>query len=437
MKVLARSLVVLALVGAVSLPVAGVGAAPGGSTHRQLDGVASPAAPTFGRTGTVVESYTETDLVTGVVLSQTRTEEYDTRGRLVHSLQVDTEDGVVVWRDESTYEYLADRAQRIVNVFDGDGDGPGPADTVVVDLVYDTHGVLVAADTTYDYGTDGTIDATDHESYTNNNRGRVLTSHVELGRDGLVIYTTYTYDQHGNVTGVTEDVDQLGTPQSPDQRYIGTSEYDKHGNLASAVDEYYDVTVAGDDVLTERYVYSSTYGKGGQRLADHDEADFDGDGFADAVRDTVYGYDNGRQTSSVSTTVEGALTTVETVLQSFDNRGNLLTYVRESETDGELTIREAETDTYDTRGRFTGFLYTVDENGDGQAEFVERQVVTSYDSRGRVTGFLTTEEDGVGTVLARHEVAIEWFKDYQIRTSLHDDDNDGTWDRKIVRVVPL
>ena len=82
-------------------------------------------------------------------------------------------------------------------------------------------------------------------------------------------------------------------------------------------------------------------------------------------------------------------------------------------------------------------MYTVDENGDGQAEFVERQVVTSYDSRGRVTGFLTTEEDGVGTVLARHEVAIEWFKDYQIRTSLHDDDNDGTWDRKIVRVVPL
>lgn len=437
MKVVARSLVVLALVGAVSLPVAGVGAAPGGSTHRQPDGMASSAAPTFGRTGTVVESYSETDLATGAVSTQTRTQEYDNRGRLVHSLEVDTEEDVVVWRYESTYEYLADHAQRIVTVVDGDGDGPGPADTVVVDLVYDTRGVLVAADTTYDYGTDGTVDATDHESYTNNNRGRVLTSHVELGQEGEVIDMTFTYDQHGNLTGITEDVDELGTPQSPDRRYIGTSQYDKQGNLSSAVDAYYDVTASGDTVLTERYLYTATYGKAGQRVSDHSEADFDGDGVADGVRDTVYGYDHGRQTSSVSTTVEDGRTTVETVLQSFDNRGNLLTYVRESETDGELTIREAETDTYDTRGRFTGFVFTVDENGDGEAESLERQVITSYDSRGRVTGFLTTEEDGVGTVLARHEVAIEWFQDYQIRTSLHDDDNDGTWDRKIVRVVPL
>jgi hypothetical protein len=296
----------------------------------------------------------------------------------------------------------------------------------------------VAADTTYDYGTDGTVDATDHESYASNNRGRTLTSHVELGREDVVIDTTYTYDRRGNVVAVTEDADNLLTPQSPDDRYVGTSEYDKRGNLVSAVDEYDKVTEGGDAVLAERYVYRSTYGKAGQRVSDHDEADFDGDGVVDAVRDTVYGYDDGRQTSSVSTTVEeGSLTTVETVLQSFDNRGNQLTYVRESETDGDLTIREAEADTYDARGRFTGFVYSVDENGDGQAESVERQVVTGYDSRGRVTGYLATEEDGAGTVLARHEVAIEWFKDYQIRTSLHDDDNDGTWDREVVRVVPL
>jgi hypothetical protein len=190
-------------------------------------------------------------------------------------------------------------------------------------------------------------------------------------------------------------------------------------------------------VLVGRLAYSATYGKAGLRISDQSTGDFDGDGSVDAVQDTVYGYDKGRQTSSVTTTVEGGQTTVVTVLDSFDHRGNLLTSVEETEVDGQLEFRRTETNTFDTSGRFASFLLTVDENGDGQADMVERQLVTSYDGRGRVTGFVTTEEDGVGTVLARHEVTIEWFKDHQVRTSFHDNDNDGTWDTKLVLVVPL
>ena len=40
-------------------------------------------------------------------------------------------------------------------------------------------------------------------------------------------------------------------------------------------------------------------------------------------------------------------------------------------------------------------------------------------------------------MLAVHDVSIEWFRYYQVRTSFHDDDNDGTYDRKLVLVVPL
>jgi hypothetical protein len=65
------------------------------------------------------------------------------------------------------------------------------------------------------------------------------------------------------------------------------------------------------------------------------------------------------------------------------------------------------------------------------------QIVTDWDSRGRVTAFHTTDEDGAGNVLAVHDVSIEWFKYHQVRTSLHDLDNDGTYDTELVRVVAL
>jgi hypothetical protein len=408
------------------------------TADRSADGGGPPSgASAFGRAGTVVDSFTETDLATGVVSTRSRTEDYDSRGRLVHVLELETVGDSAVWRLESTHEYLAGRDEQIVTVADQDGDGPEPADVIVTDLVYDNRGLLVAVDTTYDFGADGTIDASDHETFTQDQRGRDVAIHAELGEEGLVIDITLTYDKHGNVTSSVEDIDELATPQSPDLRLTNTSEYDGRGNFLTAVDESYVFAEDGTSTLADRFVFTSTYGKAGVRISDHSTADFDGDGVIDGVQDTVYGYEKGRQTSSVATTVEGGETTVETVLESSDNRGNLLTFLREIEVDGELVFRGTETNTFDTSGRFTSFVLTHDEDGDGQVDVVERQVVTSHDGRGRVTGFVTTEEDGAGTVLVRHEVAIEWFKDYQIRTSFHDDDNDGDFDRKIVIVRPL
>ena len=66
-----------------------------------------------------------------------------------------------------------------------------------------------------------------------------------------------------------------------------------------------------------------------------------------------------------------------------------------------------------------------------------RQVVTGWDGRGRVISFHTTDEDGAGNVLAGHDVTIEWFRYYQVRTAFHVDDDDAMYDSKLVRVVPL
>ena len=40
-------------------------------------------------------------------------------------------------------------------------------------------------------------------------------------------------------------------------------------------------------------------------------------------------------------------------------------------------------------------------------------------------------------MLAVHDVSIEWFRYYQVRTSFHDEDNDGIYDSKLVLVLPL
>ena len=73
----------------------GGGGRPGGSNG----GAGRQAGtPGFGHIGTVVDSQTETDLVTGIVTTYSTTEEYDNRGRLFHYLEEETVDGVVTYQ---------------------------------------------------------------------------------------------------------------------------------------------------------------------------------------------------------------------------------------------------------------------------------------------------------------------------------------------------
>jgi hypothetical protein len=430
-KVLLRSFVVLAVTGALAVPLASAQAAPGGKAAAARQSVGTPS---FGHIGTVVDSQTETDLLTGSVHVFSRTEDYDSRGRIVHSLEVETVDGVAIWTYESTGHYGANGIETIVTVADPDGDGASPADLIVSTFGYDSRGFLTTVDTTYDYGTDGTIDDVDHEVYTNDKRGRRLTIHVELS--DVVIDSTYTYDKRGNETTAVDVYDDVNDPGAPDQKYASSAEYDRRNNFVSGVDEFYTYDDQGTATLAERYTFTSEY-HNGRRVAEHSTADFDGDGTIDGVSDAVLGYDKrGNQTSSVQTIVEGGQTTVITDLTTFDKRGNLTYGLHQEEVDGQLTYRREDNDTFDTKGRFTGHTDATDFDGDGVVDEALRQVVNGWDSRGRVTNFHTTDEDGAGNVLAVHDVTIEWFRYYQVRTSFHDDDNDGTYDRKLVLVVP-
>ena len=249
---------------------------------------------------------------------------------------------------------------------------------------------------------------------------------------------TSTFDRHGNVTSVEDVYDYLDDPGSPDEKFVGTSTYDAHGNFLSGVDASYVYDDAGTATLSGRDTFTSVYGKSGQRIGEHSTSDFDGDGAIDGVGDVVLTYDKqGNLTSSVDTRVVNGETSVFTDLATWDNRGNRLSLVLEDEVDGQLTYRRVENDTFDTRGRFTGHTESEDADGDGVVDSALTQVVTGYDSRGRVTSFHTTDEDGAGNVLAVHDVTIEWFRYYQVRTSFHDEDNDGTYDRKIVIVRPI
>ena len=94
--------------------------------------------------------------------------------------------------------------------------------------------------------------------------------------------------------------------------------------------------------------------------------------------------------------------------ESFDRRGNSVWFLITEEVDGQLAFRRVEANTFDTAGRFTGFTESTDIDGDGVDDEALGPVVTGWDSRGRVTSFHTTEEDGAGTVLAVHDVSIEW-----------------------------
>ena len=232
---------------------------------------------------------------------------------------------------------------------------------------YDNRGNLMAVDTTYDYGSDGTIDETDHEAYTRDQQGRELTIHVERGST-LVEDVTFTYDRHGNVISVEDVYDYLDDPGSPDEKFVGTSEYDAHGNFLSGVDESYVYDDAGTATLTGRDTFTSVYGKSGQRIGEHSTSDFDADGTIDGVSDVVLTYDKrGNLTSSVDTRVVNGETSVFTDLATWDNRGNRISLVLEDEVEGQLIYRRVETDTFDTRGRFTGHTESEDATATGSS----------------------------------------------------------------------
>jgi hypothetical protein len=439
-QVFVRSLAVVALAGALSVPIPGAGAAPGGDgTGRSQSQGGQFGTAGLGHVGTVTQSESETDLVTGVVSTYLRTDTYDNRGRETHSLEGELVDDVWQWRAENTAEYGAYGIARMVRVFDADGDGDGEAETAVDTFVYDGKGVLVAIVSDY-YGTDDVVDYTDREDYTRDRQGRRLTTHVEVAGDfGFVEDTTFTYDKHGNVTSSETVTDWLDDPGSPDQRYLDTSRYSASGSFLSGVTELYVYDDNGENpVLDFRDSYEATYGKAGQIASEHVSHDEGGDGTIEGTSDYVYGYDKrGNQTSSVQTSVFEGDTVVTTMLTTYDNHDRQLTFDYEETVNGTLVYHRESADTFDTRGRFTGFTETEDADGDGVDDFAVRQVIESWDSRGRETSFHTTEEDGQGTVLVIHDVTIEWFRYYQVRTSFHDTDADGDYDTKLVRVVPL
>lgn len=440
----ARPLVVLALAAALAAPAASASAAPGG-------GSLGPAGSPYGgvvrlsQTGPVVVfSETTTDLATGESVTDSSTEERDNQGRVVHAVDSTVlGDGTVEFSQDSTFTYgSGDRTEKIVRVFDGDGDGPEAPTVSVSTFIYDQRGNLVAVITTYDEGADGTIDGTDVERFTLDQRGRTLTLHFEASNgpgpdDDLVLDDTFTYDKRGNLTQVVEDRDFAATPQAPDERLTSTSTYDRKGNVISGQDTTYSLDADGNATLSERVTFSGTVDQHGNRLTDHTEYDLDGDGTVDIVRDGTQAYDaQGRPISGVTTTVEGGVTTVDTFAQTFDKRGNNTGFVQEESVDGVLQSRSVETDFFDQRGNLTGFVMSDDLDGDGAFDQV-RRVSMTLDSRGRELGFVTTIEDGSGTVQLRRVGTLVYGKDTQTITVLIDEDNDGTFDTSVVTVRPL
>lgn len=440
MRVSMRAFVVFALAGVLSAPMTGAVASRGGDgTGRSQSQGGQFGTASLGHVGTVVQSETETDLETGDVTTYTRTDEYDNRGREYHSLEGVLLNGVWQWRTENTAEYGPYGIATLVRVSDGDGDGPGEAEVSVDTFLYDAKGVLVAVETA-NYGTDDVVDSIDREDFTRDRQGRQLTHHIEVaGEFGFVEDTTFTYDKHGNLTSSVSVIDWLDDPGSPDERFVDTAQYTASGSFLSGVTEFYVYDDDGQNpVLDSRETYQTTYGKAGLIASEHVTRDEGGDGTFESVTDYVYTYDKrGNEISSVQTRVEGGQTTVVTSLRTYDNHDRQLRFSFEETIDGVLDYRFESTDTFDTRGRFTGYTESEDLDGDGVVDSTVTQVVTGWDQRGRETSFQTTERDGEGTLLAQHDVTIEWFRYYQVRTSFHDVDGDGDYDTKLVRVVPL
>lgn len=447
MKHVVSTFLRLGMVGGLAVAVV----APSAGAHAASASGASGAATdrqsvhALARAGEdrLVFSHTETDLATGESITSSRTEAVDNRGRIVHSLEQDvTGDGTVLFSFEGTATYSSKGAATSVSVFDGDGDGPEPPTVTRSTLNYGTRGILVSADTTYDFDNDGTVDSTDHEERTQDQRGLDLTIHLERSNgpgtdDDEVIDTTYVYDKHGNVVELTEDRDLLGTPQSPDERFHATNAFDNRGGLVGGGDETYLVAPDGTPVLTSASTYSATTNAQGQRIADHAEYDVDGDGTVDRVADGTYAYDKSKHdVFRQLTSVEGGVTTVDTSTATWDNHDNPTSFVDETTVDGTRTFRRVETDFYDNRGNQTGFVISSDEDGDGVVEDINRLQFT-LDARGRAVSFDGTHEDATGTVTSRRHGTIEWTRTTETDTVLRDDDNDGTWDRQEVFVFAL
>ena len=100
---------------------------------------------------------------------------------------------------------------------------------IVSTFVYDNRGNLMSVDTTYDYGSDGTVEETDHEAFTRDQKGRELTIHLDRhqpdrGRDVHLRQARQPDLGRGRLRLPRR-------PWVPDEKSVGTSEYDAHGNF--------------------------------------------------------------------------------------------------------------------------------------------------------------------------------------------------------------
>ncbi len=426
---------VLATVAATAL---GTTLAAAGTAVAAANGQPGPPVNTHGGPDgrTLVTSFDDVDHHTGEVTHVTIVNEYSTQGRLVRSSETDTSNGVETYSSVTALDYgQANRLARTVQVLDLDGAGPEAPATIVGSYAYDGRGDLVSLTTTVDEGSDGTIDSTRTDDSTFDRRGRIAQERIEV--NGHVLVFDVTLDAQGNLVDLVTTDDDLSTPQSPDTRTESATTYGPHHRQLATSDKTYAVDAQGVEHLVDSSSATFTYNARGDLVGLRSVTDTDGDGTVDDVRTVENTVDSqGRILATVSTDVSGGSTFVGRITHTLDQQGNVVLTTAEDRTDGVLTASFVEHDTYDQKGRLTGFVDETDLDGDGVVDQVE-SVSIAYDQLNRVVRDTARVTDGAGTLLSTRVRTLVYGQDTETVTIQLDDDGDGTVDRTEVGVFPL
>jgi hypothetical protein len=387
---------------------------------------------TPGQLSGAVVTTTDVETIGGVTVTQVLTAHYDTRGReTLETAVIQDASDIVTGRRESSWEYDSKgRLYREIVVSDGDGDGLESPQTVVTSTTFDKSSYVIAKVRTVDEDSDGTIDETSSFSFSNDHRGRVLTT---IYQDSSGTQTTLvTYDGRGHV--VRAEVVTTSPTNVLESSEISTYDYNSQGRLVTQSDSRYD----GAGTLTNGSSQVSTYDSRGNVVAITLTVDWDGDGVTDARQDYVFEYDSSSRL--VRTTIlgyHGTSTTPESRFEArlaYDSKGRLISYEGEfdADDDGAIDSRERETTTYDGQGRRLRVVTEQDNDADGSADYTFTTDYT-YDSKGRLASVLSVSSStsGPGTTMSIHYSYPS--KTTVVFTMEFDADGNGVFDQTYVQ----
>ncbi|MEZ0311670.1 MAG: DUF6691 family protein [Myxococcota bacterium] len=305
---------------------------------------------------------------------------------------------------------------------------------------YDARGRVISAEYRRDGAQDGVFERVESYTYVFDSDGyasSLIVQDTTNGIIGLKQSFTYTYDTAGNLLTTLQENDDGGNG-SVESRRSETSTYDLAGRRVTSRIE---TDINGDGVTNSIVTDSRTWNAGGFLTQAVTETDSNADGVVNSRETVTYALDEAGHVLMQATEVRSGDAVIALAHTNFtyDANGNSLGHVYEedSDADGTIDYRSAETRSYLDDGRPLNQTLTIDNDADDAPDFISTTTRVHDEQLNLLSEVVEDDDGGDGTVDSRRtsDRTYDAFGNQLTRLSRADTDNDGIIDSQTLETT--